>query len=100
VQAVVSFLFRRVGFGAAIGVYTAMLAALGGGHKADDEDISIREFCELPTPIFMFDKDGAFVVMRLEQVCRLFLLLYEVESMLSFHPPAAPIVLWTGSPSS
>jgi hypothetical protein len=28
---------------------------------------SIREFCELQTPIFMFDKDGAFVVMRLEQ---------------------------------
>lgn len=31
---------------------------------------SIREFVELDTPIFMFDKDGAFVVMRLEQVCR------------------------------
>ena len=29
---------------------------------------SIREFCELQTPIFMFDKDGAFVVMKLEQV--------------------------------
>ena len=29
---------------------------------------SIREFCELQTPIFMFDKDGAFVVMILEQV--------------------------------
>jgi hypothetical protein len=33
---------------------------------------SIREFVELDTPIFMFDKDGAFVVMRLEQVCYLF----------------------------
>jgi len=30
---------------------------------------SIREFCELDMPIFMFDKDEAFVVMRLEQVC-------------------------------
>ncbi|TVY27731.1 Cytidine deaminase [Lachnellula hyalina] len=28
----------------------------------------IREFCELQTPIFMFDKDGAFVVMKLEQL--------------------------------
>jgi len=28
----------------------------------------IREFCELQTPIFMFDKDGNFVVMRLEQL--------------------------------
>lgn len=37
---------------------------------------SIREFCELKTPIFMFDKDGAFVVMRLEQVSPLFLQFY------------------------
>jgi hypothetical protein len=29
---------------------------------------SIREFCELSMPILMFDKDGKFVVMRLEQV--------------------------------
>lgn len=29
---------------------------------ADCCDVSIREFCELDTPIFMFDKDGAFVV--------------------------------------
>jgi hypothetical protein len=35
---------------------------------ADCYDVSIREFCELQTPIFMFDKDGAFVVMKLEQV--------------------------------
>ena len=39
-------------------------------HVAD-VDTSIREFCELSTPIFMFDKDGAFVVMKLEQVCLL-----------------------------
>jgi len=32
------------------------------------DGFSIREFCELQTPIFMFDKDGAFVVMKLEQV--------------------------------
>ena len=42
-----------------------------GGHIADKKPFSIREFCELPTPIFMFDKDGAFVVMKLEQVYRL-----------------------------
>jgi hypothetical protein len=29
---------------------------------------SIREFCDLEMPIFMFDKDGAFVVMKLGQV--------------------------------
>jgi len=28
----------------------------------------IREFCELDMPIFMFDKDAAFVVMKLEQL--------------------------------
>lgn len=33
---------------------------------------SIREFCELDMPIFMFDKDKNFVVMRLEQVCDLY----------------------------
>lgn len=38
-------------------------------YKADSCTISsIREFCELETPILMFDKDGAFVVMKLEQV--------------------------------
>ena len=36
-----------------------------------DNLISIREFCELDMPIFMFDKDAAFVVMKLEQVCTL-----------------------------
>jgi hypothetical protein len=30
---------------------------------------SIREFCELDLPILMFDKDGKFCVMRLQQVC-------------------------------
>lgn len=50
----------------------------GHGHGGVDAGVdgraglntyfSIREFCELQTPIFMFDKDGAFVVMRLEQV--------------------------------
>lgn len=39
----------------------------------------IREFVELDTPIFMFDKDGAFVVMRLEQLLPL-----------SFGPEALP----------
>lgn len=29
---------------------------------------SIREFCALDTPIFMFDKNDDFVVMKLEQV--------------------------------
>jgi len=39
----------------------------------------IREFCELQIPIFMFDKDGGFVVMRLEQLLPL-----------SFGPEALP----------
>ncbi|KUJ11009.1 cytidine deaminase [Mollisia scopiformis] len=39
----------------------------------------IREFCELQTPIIMFDKDGNFVVMRLEQLLPL-----------SFGPEALP----------
>lgn len=30
--------------------------------------VSIREFCDFPTPIFMFDKDGNFVVMKLKEV--------------------------------
>src|SRR5271167_3429095 len=34
--------------------------------------VSIREFCEPDTPIIMFDEDGAYVVMRLEQVCESF----------------------------
>jgi hypothetical protein len=40
----------------------------GGWESWANTLFSIREFCELQTPIFMFDKDGAFVVMRLEQV--------------------------------
>ncbi|KAK2624454.1 hypothetical protein QTJ16_006404 [Diplocarpon rosae] len=39
----------------------------------------IREFCELSTPIVMFDKDGAFVVLRLEQLLPM-----------SFGPEALP----------
>ncbi|KAH8674704.1 cytidine deaminase-like protein, partial [Tricladium varicosporioides] len=39
----------------------------------------IREFCKLEMPIFMFDKDGAFVVMKLEQLLPL-----------SFGPEALP----------
>ena len=30
--------------------------------------ISIREFCELDTPIIMFGKDGAFAVATLKEV--------------------------------
>ncbi|KAG9245117.1 cytidine deaminase-like protein [Calycina marina] len=36
----------------------------------------IREFCDLSTPIIMFDKDQAFVVLRLEQVCTLLVPVY------------------------
>lgn len=57
---------------------------------------SIREFCELDMPILMFDKDGSFVVMRLEQVCdflsrivRLLILLVQLLPM-SFGPEALP----------
>jgi len=39
----------------------------------------IREFCELDTPILMFDKDGAYVVMKLEQLLPM-----------SFGPEALP----------
>ncbi|KAL3418692.1 Cytidine deaminase [Phlyctema vagabunda] len=39
----------------------------------------IREFCELDTPIFMFDKDGKYVVLKLEQLLPL-----------SFGPEALP----------
>lgn len=30
--------------------------------------LSIREFCELSVPILMFDKDGNYCVLRLEDV--------------------------------
>lgn len=30
--------------------------------------LSIREFCDLKMPILMFDKDGNFCVLRLEDV--------------------------------
>ena len=40
---------------------------------------SIREFCELSTPVYMFDKDGNFMVMKLEQLLPL-----------SFGPDALP----------
>ncbi|KAH8591982.1 cytidine deaminase-like protein [Bisporella sp. PMI_857] len=39
----------------------------------------IREFCDLDTPIFMFDKDENFVVLRLEQLLPM-----------SFGPDALP----------
>lgn len=32
---------------------------------------SIREFCRLDMPVIMFDKDENFVVLTLEEVCRL-----------------------------
>lgn len=40
---------------------------------------SIREFCELDTPILMFDKDGAFAVATLKDVRNLLRL--EVASL-------------------
>lgn len=39
----------------------------------------IREFCEPNIPIYMFDKDGNFMVMKLEQLLPL-----------SFGPEALP----------
>jgi len=39
----------------------------------------IREFCELDMPIFMFDKDGAYAVLKLEELLPL-----------SFGPEALP----------
>ena len=42
----------------------------GGSYSADSFPVrlSIREFCDLDLPILMFDKDGAYIVMKLEQV--------------------------------
>jgi len=63
-------------------------------------DLSIREFCELQTPIFMFDKDGAFVVMKLEQVGSL-LQTHRGGNCAKVRVPVASTVVWTGSsPSS
>jgi cytidine deaminase len=53
-------------------------------------DASIREFCELPTPVFMFDKDGAFVVMKLEQVYLSFTQ-SGVEAMLKYLKQLLPL---------
>ena len=44
---------------------------------------SIREFCELDVPIWLFDKDGSFQVVRLGQVC--FRELVEERQMLTFR---------------
>ncbi len=69
-----SILCISVGFRAKLGLWAVegvLLIVMEMGSMAEYEPISIREFCELPTPVLMFDKDGAFVVMKLEQVCRL-----------------------------
>ena len=51
-------------------------------------------------PIFMFDKDGAFVVMRLEQVSILHLWKPQLKVLLGLIVNAAvTIVLWTRSSS-
>lgn len=52
------------------------LEALGEGKLRWELELtcgllSIREFCEIDLPIWMFDKDGSFQVVRLEQVCNL-----------------------------
>lgn len=63
--------------------------------EADVMFQSIREFCALDTPIFMFDKDGAFVVMKLEEVCYAHLVWWGYTNMrkllpLSFGPEQLP----------
>ena len=45
-------------------VYKAVLRK----EKADWRVVSIREFCDLQMPLLMFDKDGNFCVLRLEEV--------------------------------
>jgi hypothetical protein len=59
---------------------------------------SIREFCDLETPIFMFDKDGAFVVMKLGQVrvprastWRLMLMVWTVTSSIFWPRGPGPL---------
>lgn len=40
----------------------------GCADGADMRRNSIREFCDLKMPLLMFDKDGNFVVLKLEEV--------------------------------
>lgn len=35
-----------------------------------DRACSIREFCELKMPILMFSKNGNYIALKLEEVCR------------------------------
>jgi len=60
---------------------------------------SIREFCEIDMPIWLFDKDGGFQVVRLEQVCNG--KLFDSEALLTRRFVASSAVVWSGtSPSS
>jgi len=74
------------------------LAEIYTEESADVEAISIREFCELPTPTSMFDKNGVFVVMKLEQVsCLLLSRRGRGRRYANIGSSLAPIVLWTRS---
>jgi hypothetical protein len=61
VQAIVSTL-------CGLGVYTGLFCKLRQKRRLTSVGDSIREFCELGTPILMFDKDGAFAVATLKEV--------------------------------
>lgn len=54
-------------------------------RETDCGGSSIREFCELQTPIFMFDKDGAFIVLKLEQVSVCCFVLYCLVEYMLIH---------------
>ena len=43
-----------------------------------DVAFSIREFCDLKTPVFMWDKQGDYVVMTLEQVSGIILIFIDI----------------------
>jgi hypothetical protein len=50
--------------------------------------VSIKEFCEPTMPVYMFDRDGNFQVLTVEQVSVYFLLVL----CCCWHPPiSAPI---------
>ena len=47
---------------------------------------SIREFCELDMPIIMFDKDGNFSILKLEEVTSPII----TSNPHPLHPPSSP----------
>lgn len=55
---------------------------------------SIREFCKLSMPVIMFDKDGNYVVLRLEEVMSVLV----HWSRTCAHWVVAAVVVWAREP--